>query len=265
MDFKRFNFGQRLSSMIKVDLRKLFTTKLFYIMIGICLVTPILVLVMTTLMDGSVTVDPQTGVETVIEGFDNTWQMIGSVSSDNSAMSMGITSMCNINMIYFIIAVIVCIFVSDDFRSGYNKILFAGRAKKSEYVISKTFTMFLASIFMILFWVIGTILGGAISSLPFSLGSAGVTGLVMCILSKILLTLIFISIFVLMSVVGKNKLWLSLIGSFMIGMLFYMIVPVVSPLDSTIINVVLSFVGGLIFSVILGIISNVILKKTDLV
>ena len=70
------NTNKRLSSMLKVDLRRMFTTKLFYIMVGISIVIPILVLVMTTMMDGTVSVDPTTGVEKVMEGFDNTWQYI---------------------------------------------------------------------------------------------------------------------------------------------------------------------------------------------
>ena len=53
------SFGKRLRSMLKVDFRRMFTMPLFYIMTGICLVIPILILVMTTMMDGSVTVDPQ--------------------------------------------------------------------------------------------------------------------------------------------------------------------------------------------------------------
>lgn len=61
---------KKLKSMLKVDLRRMFTTPLFYIVMGICFVVPILILVMTTMMDGSVSVNPQTGKETVIEAFD---------------------------------------------------------------------------------------------------------------------------------------------------------------------------------------------------
>ena len=104
-EFASNGFGKRLKSMLNVDFRRMFTMPLFYIMAGICIVMPILILVMTTMMDGSVTVDPQTGVETVIEGFDNTWQIIGSVSSENSMMDMSLTGMCNINMLYFFVAV----------------------------------------------------------------------------------------------------------------------------------------------------------------
>ena len=109
--FENISFGKRLKSMLKVDFRRLFTTNLFYIMFGVSIVIPILVLVMTTMMDGTVSVNPQTGVETVIEGFDNTWQSIATLSTENSAMSMDLTSMCNINMLYFLVSILVCMFV----------------------------------------------------------------------------------------------------------------------------------------------------------
>lgn len=263
--FENQSFGKRLKSMLKVDFRRLFTTKLFYIMFGVSIVIPILVLVMTTMMDGTVSVNPQTGVETVIEGFDNTWQSIATLSTENSAMSMDLTSMCNINMLYFLASVLICIFVAEDFRSGYSKVLFTGRSKKGEYVISKSLVGFVGGAFMILGWVIGAIVGGAISGLSFDLGTAGVNGLVMCLIAKILLMAIFISIFLLMSVIAKQKLWMSIVGSLMIGMLFFMMIPALTPLDSGITNVLLCLVGGLIFSIIMGLISNKILKKTDLV
>lgn len=265
MKFEHNGFGKRLKSMLKVDFRRMFTTRLFYIMVGTCLAMPILILVMTTMMDGSVTVDPQTGVETVIEGFDNTWQAIGSVSSESSMMDMSLTGMCNINMLYFFVAVLVCIFVADDFRSGYAKNLFTVRSKKSDYVISKTLAGFIGGVFMLLAFFVGAMLGGAISGLPFDMGSAGVNGIVMCMISKLLLVAVFVPIYVLMSVIAKQKLWLSLVGSLMVGMLLFMMIPMLTPLDSSIMNVVLCLAGGVLFSVGLGAISNTILRKTSLV
>lgn len=241
----------------------MFTMPLLYIMVGTCLVIPILILVMTTMMDGSVSVNPQTGVETVMEGFENTWQAIGSVSG--TAMSMDLTGMCNINMLYFFAAVLVCIFVAEDFRSGYAKNLFTVRAKKSDYVISKTLVCFVGGAFMILSFFIGTMLGGAISGLPFDTGVAGISGIVMCMLSKLLLIGAFVPIYLLMSVAAKQKLWMSLVGSLMVGMLFFMMIPMLTPLDSTIMNVVLCFAGGVLFSALFGAISNMVLKKTNLI
>ncbi len=60
----------------------MFTTPLFYIMVGIAVVIPILVLVMTTTVGGSTSVDPVSGIETVVEmePMTNTWQVVESIS-----------------------------------------------------------------------------------------------------------------------------------------------------------------------------------------
>ncbi|HJD22882.1 MAG TPA: hypothetical protein H9694_01920 [Firmicutes bacterium] len=174
-------------------------------------------------------------------------------------------SMCNINLLFFLAAVFVCIFVDDDFRSGYAKNLFAVRSQKTDYVISKTLVGLIGGACMILAYFIGAAVGGAIAGLSFDPGTAGVSGIVMCLLSKIFLMAVFVSIFVLMSTVGKQKLWLSLVGSLAVGLLLFMMVPSMTPLDSSILNVVLCLAGGALFSVGLGTVSNLVLRKTSLV
>lgn len=265
MKFEKNTFKKRLSSMLGVDLRRIFTSPLYYIMVGISLIMPILILVMTTMMDGTVTTDPQTGAQTVMEGFKNVWQIIGSVSGSESAgMSMDIVSMCNINMMFFVIAAFVCIFVADDFRSGYAKNLFTVRAKKNDYIVSKSIVCFIAGSSMILAFFIGAMIGGAFSGLPFTLNGVTVGNVIMSMLSKILVVGIFSSIYLLAGIVAKQRLWLSLILSFGIGMLFFTMIPMITPLNSTIINVVLCLVGSGLFSVGIGVGSYYILKKTNI-
>ena len=263
--FENNTFKKRVKSMLGVDFRRMFTSPLFYIMVGASLVMPILILVMTTMMDGSVSVDPQTGAETIIEGFKNVWQIIGTVSGGEQSMSMDITSMCNINMMFFIIAVFVCLFVGADFSSGYAKNLFTVRSKKSDYVISKSITCFVAGASMIISFFVGSMIGGAIAGLPFALEGVNAFNVIMCMLSKILLVGIFSSIYILASVFAKQKLWLSLIMAFGIGMLFFTIISITSPLNSTIVNVLLCLVGSALFSVGIGFGSKAILEKSSLV
>lgn len=270
MKFEKSTFKKRLRTMLSVDFRRMFTMPFLYIMVGICFVMPILILVMTTMMDGSVSVNPQTGVETVIEGFDNVWQIIGSVSGDatasteEAAMDMSITAMCNINMLYFIISVLVCIFVSADFRSGYAKNLFTVRAKKTDYVISKTLVCFVGSAMMILAFFIGAMLGGAISGLPFDMIGFSTGELLMCIWAKVFLVAVFVPIYLLMSVIAKQKSWMSILLSMMVGMFLFMMIPMLTPLNATIVNVLLCMVGGVLLSLGMGAISWLVLKKKDI-
>ena len=265
-------FSKRLGSMLKVDFKRLFLSRSFYIIVAASLLAPILILVMTTMMDGSVSVNPQTGEETVIEGFDNVWQIIGSVSDPNasasgdmSAMSMDIVSMCNINMLYFAIAALVCVFVADDFRSGYAKNLFTVRAKKTDYVASKTLVLTFGASMMILAFFVGSLVGGAVSGLSFEMIGFNAGNLVLCVLSKMVLVSVFVPIYLIMSVVAKQKLWMSILLSMMVGMFLFMMIPMLTPLNATLGNALICTVGGVGFGFGLGAISNLVLKKTSLV
>ena len=255
----------RLKTMLHVDFRRMFTMPLLYIMVGSCLVMPILILVMTTMMDGSVSVNPQTGAETVIEGFDSVWQIIGSVSTAEPNMSMDMTAMCNINLLYFIVSVLVCLFVSEDFRAGYAKNLFTVRAKKSDYVVSKTLVCFVGGALMVLAFFVGSLAGSAIAGLPFEMVGFNAANLVMCVAAKALLMAVFVPIFLIMAVIAKNKAWLSILLSLMVGMFLFMMIPMLSPLDAGVIHVLGCAAGGLLLGIGFGAISNTILKKTSLV
>lgn len=266
--FERNTFTKRVKSMLNVDARRMFISPFFYIMVGISFVVPILILVMTTMMDGTVSTNPQTGEETVMHGFDYVWQILGSVSSastEGAGMSMDLVSMCNINMMYFAIAVLVCIFVCDDFRSGYAKNLFTVRSKKTDYVISKTVVCFIGGASMLLAFVLGSVLGGGVASLSFEMVGFNAFNLICSILSKLLLVPIFVSIFLTMSVIGKQKSWLSICLSLGVGMFLFMVISITSPLNAGIIHIVLCLVGSVGFAVGMGAISNLILKKTSLV
>ena len=259
---KRFGHNsrsRRVKTMLAVDFRRMFTTRFLYIMVGICLVMPILMLVMTTMVGGDPTADAE-----AMGTFTNTWQAIGSYSGADM-MTMDLTTMCNINMLYFFLAVLVCVFVADDFRSGYAKNLFTVRAKKGDYVISKTIVCSISGTLMLLAFFVGTILGGAIAGLPFDTGVAGVTGIVMCMIAKICLVAVFVPIFLAVSVAAKQKTWLSLILGFMAGMLLFMMIPMMTPLDATVIHVIMCLAGGVLFSIGLGAASNQILNRTSLV
>ena len=263
--FEKIGFGKRLCSMLKVDFKRMFKSRTFYIIIACALLMPVLMTVMMAMMDGSVSVDPQTGVETIMQGPENTWQNIGTLPGGEAMGGNDVFMMCNINMAFMGVAAFICLFISDDFRSGYAKNLFTVRAKKSDYVISKTLAGFVCGAMMLVAYLIGAMLGGAISGLSFDLHGLNVGNLVCCMLAKVFLMLVFVSIFTLISVAAKQKAWLSICGSLGGGMLLFMMVSMITPLGSTMMNVVLCLAGGAMFAFGLGAISKIVLKKTSLV
>jgi ABC-type transport system involved in multi-copper enzyme maturation permease subunit len=173
--------------------------------------------------------------------------------------------MCNINMAFMAVAVFVCLFISDDFRSGYAKNLFTVRAKRGEYVISKTLAGGVCGALMLVAYLLGSILGGAIAGLSFDLHGLSAGNLVACMLAKICLMPVFVSIFTLISVAAKQRAWLSICGSLGGGMLLFMMVSMITPLGSTLLNVALCAAGGALFGLGLGAISRVVLRKSGLV
>ena len=271
---KARSFSDRLCTLFRADGRRMVTTPLFWIMLGIALAVPILVLVMTSMVGGE-------------EGgmmFRGTWQIIAQPAGDSMAMmaamgsamgggsadaaaagAMDMTSMMNINLVYFMTAVFVCLFVAEDFRSGYAKNLFTVRERKGDYVASKTLIGILAGACFLGAFFVGGVLGGAVAGLSFDLGAAGAGGLVMCIIAKIALLGVFVPIFVTMSVIARPRSWMSILLSLFAGMLLFMMIPMMSPLDAGIMQVGLCLAGGVMFSLGLGAVSTGILKRVSLV
>lgn len=257
--FEHHTFGQRLGSMVKVDFRRMFTQPLVYIMLGVCLVLPVLILVMTTMAGGSA------GGGAAMGTFTNVWQAIGTATGASSGMAMDLTTMCNINLVYFLAAVLVCVFVADDFRSGYAKNLFGVRPQKADYVISKTAVCFVGCAGMMLCYFAGAMIGGAIAGLPFDLGTASVGSVVLCMLAKIFLLAVFVAIDLLAATIVKQRLWASILAAVAVGMLLFMMIPAMTPLNATFLHALMCFAGGALFGVGLGALSALVLNKTSLV
>lgn len=261
------NHKKRLKSMIKVDFRRMFTSRMYYIMTVIALVIPILVLVMSTSASGTEKIDHKTGEVMVVETepMTNTWQVVESVSGESTGSGMDMMNMCNINLLYFAAAIMVSLFVTEDYKSGYSKNIFTVRSRKTDYIISKTLAGFVGGASMVLAYFIGAVVGGKIAGLSFDTGTAGITGVVMCLFSKMFLMLVFTAIALLASIIGKQKTWMAVIGSMLIEMLLFQMISATSPLNSSLMNVVVCLVAGVLCSVGFGVISNAVLNKTSLV
>lgn len=243
------NTALKGNTLISADLRRMFKSSRLWIFLGICLVVPILILTMTSGFGGN-------------EGamFHSAWDMIGS-----SGAGMEMTAMMNINLLYFLAGVFICLFVADDFRGGYAKNLFTIHAKKGKYVAAKTFSGILAGALMLITFFIGTVLGGSFAGLSFSLGTGGVIGLAMCMIAKVLLMGVMVPIFLAAASFGRGRSWLSILISLFVGMLLFMIIPMMSPINAGPMNVLLCAAGAVMFIFAAGALSNVILKKSDLV
>lgn len=257
--------SKRQRTMLNVDMRRMFRTSRFWIMLLCALVMPILILVMTSMVGGMTVTDPQTGAQSTMEAFKTTWQIIATPFGDGSAMAMDMTSMCNINLMYFLAGILICLFIADDFRSGYAKNLFTVRARKADYVASKTIVGFLAGAMFLIAFFIGAIFGGAMAGLPFDLGTASVGSLILCMLAKVFLMAVFAAIAVAVSAFARQRSWLSILLYLFGGMLLFMMIPMMSPLNAGVMHAGLCLAGGALFAIGIGAFSNLILRRADLV
>ena len=239
--FEKLTFKKRLKTMLKVDFKRMFTMPRVYILAAVSLALPILILVMTGFMGGEAS-----GGETAAM-FTNVWQAISSVSGGESAsagMSMDLTTMCNMNLMYFMIAVLVCVFTAEDFRSGYAKNLFTVRSKKVDYIFSKTLVCFVGGAIMMVMFFIGAMIGGGIAGLPFTMVGFNAGGIVACLFAKIFLVAVFVAIFLTFAVVAKQRTWLSILLAIGVGAFMFMMFPIMPQLNSNFLHVIMTLAGG---------------------
>ena len=278
--FEKSRFVNRLGTMLKVDFLRMFKSRTFYIILATALLVPVVMTVMLVMMDGSESTNPQTGEVTIMEGPEYVWESFGTVPSTNpqpqpeqiegEAAAMGgemdVLAMCNINLVFLGVSVFICLFIADDFRSGYAKNLFTVRSKKGDYIISKTLASFVCGVLMLLLYTVGALGSGLIMGLKFDLvGGLTLGNFICCLLAKIMLMLVFVAIFAAISMLCKQISWLSICLCLGGGMILFMMIPMITPLTATIVHVCICLIAGVIAAVVLGLFGNLILRKTSLV
>ena len=76
---------------------------------------------------------------------------------------------------------------------------------------------------------------------------------------------VFIAIFLLMAVIGRQRSWLSILLALFGGMLMFMMIPAMTPIDAGLVHVGLTLAGGVIFAAGIGTVSRIVLSRQDLV
>ena len=246
-------FTDRVGSMLRLDFYRLFHTPLLYIMVAISAIIPAMVLTMVSANEA--------GEQT----FTNTWQVVEMVAGGSAGMDLAsLAVMCNINMVFIFTAIMVSVFISHDYSSGFIKSIFTVHAKKMDYVVSKSVACAFSGACMVVAYVIGACVAGVIAGKSFALGDGGALGLALCILSKAALMGLFVPLYVAVAVFFKQHLWLTLTGAFMVGILFYPVAMMSAPLNSTLLNLLLCLVGGALFGLAFGAAGTMFLRKRDL-
>lgn len=254
--FQQISRKARMRSMLKLDFYRLFHTPAFYIMLVIAAIIPAMVMSMSGIEPSGASV--QTAPVIV---YTNTWQLIESTGgSAVGANPMDFGGYANINMVFIFAGLLMAIFVAHDYSSGFVKNIFTVHSKKIDYVISKSAAGIFGGVGMIITYFLGAVIAGLFTGKTFDVN---VGGLIMCLVSKMFLMGIFCALFLAISVFFRDKLWLTIVFTFLFGMMFYPAASVAT-LNSTGITMLLSLIAGVIGTVAIGAVSTVILKKRDL-
>ena len=202
--FESPTFKERIKGMLGVDFYRLFHTPLFYIFLCIAAIIPAMVSAMTMMPDAS--------GNTMEPIYSNVWQIIA--AGEPLYVINGIADYANMNMVFIFGGIMVSIFIGHDYKSGYVKQLFTTHAKKQDYMISKSISCAFAMSCMCITYFIGGTVGGLLVGYE---TDVNVGSLIIAILSKIIMSLGWASLYTFLNVIFRRYFGISVASSFFFG------------------------------------------------
>ena len=262
--FESPSFGRRLKGMLGVDFYRLFHTPLFYIFLVIAAIIPALVLGTSGSAEG---VEPL---------YTNTWNIIAANTPIYAVSDMG--EYANMNMVFIFGGIMVSIFIGHDYKSGYVKQLFTTHAKKQDYMMSKSITCAFAMACMCITYLIGGVFSGLLAGTSFAVN---VGSLILAILSKMLMSLGWASLYTFLNIIFRRYFGISIASSFFFGTgiliigvgaivgnspilnIFLYGSSVYACLSSNIVTLLVCLVVSVAWAVIYNLLGTLILSKCD--
>ena len=205
LQFESPSFGERIKGMLGVDFYRLFHTPLFYIFLAIAAIIPAMILG-TSGME-----NPQTG-EVAEKLYTNMWHIIAAEKPLYVVSS--IAEYANMNMVFIFGGIMVSIFIGHDYKSGYVKQLFTTHSKKQDYMISKSLTCAFAMACMCITYLLGSVAAGLLTGLSMEVK---VGSLVIAILSKMIMSLGWASLYTFLNIIFRRYFGISIAASFFFG------------------------------------------------
>ena len=199
LHFENPTFIERLKGMLGVDFYRLFHTPLFYIFLAIAAIIPAMILGMTTMEGG----EPL---------YTNMWNIVAADKPLYVIETIG--DYANMNMVFIFGGIMVSIFIGHDYKSGYVKQLFTTHAKKQDYMMSKSLVCAFAMACMCISYLLGGVVAGLLTSQG---GEVNAGSLIIAILSKMLMSLGWASLYTLLNVVFRRYFGVSIASSFFFG------------------------------------------------
>lgn len=263
LKFDSPSFKKRIFGMLGVDFYRLFHTPMLYIFLGIAAMIPALIL--GTSGDGNAL-------------YTNVWNSVAANKPLYTFSDIG--EYANMNMVFIFGGIMVSVFIGHDYSSGYVKQLFTTHAKKQDYMMSKSIVCAFAMTLMCITYLIGSVAAGALVGLDFS---ADVPSLIIAVLSKMIMSLGWASLYTFLNVIFRKYFGLSIALSFLFGTglpiiaigavlkngaehvlnIFIYGSSVFACLDSGILTLIVCTVVSLIWAAIYNALGTLVLSKCD--
>ena len=202
LTFESPSFAKRLKSMLGVDFYRLFHTPMLYIFLGIAAIIPAMILGMTT-------VETAEGAKPLYE---NTWQVVAAYHPLYVVNEIG--EYANMNMVFIFGGIMVSVFIGHDYKSGYVKQLFTTHAKKQDYMISKSIVGAFSMACMCITYLLGGVIAGMLVGADME---ADAGSLVIAILSKMMMSFGWASLYTFLNVIFRRFFGISIASSFFFG------------------------------------------------
>lgn len=265
LKFQSPSFFKRLKGMLGVDFYRLFHTPLFYIFLGVAAIIPALV-----------SMGAMSGEGETAGLFSNAWQIIAADSPLYVISNIG--EYANMNMVFIFGGIMVSIFIGHDFKSGYVKQLFTTHAKKQDYMMSKTLLGAFSMACMCVTYLIGGVLSGAMTRLPFTVNAGS---LFCAIIGKMIMSLGWASLYTFINVIFRSKFGISIVLCFVLGTgipvigaaalfgntpalnIFLYGSSVYACLSSTAMTLLICLMNSVVWAVVYNVLGSLILYKRD--
>lgn len=202
LTFESPSSAKRLKSMLGVDFYRLFHTPMLYIFLGIAAIIPAMILGMTT-------VETAEGAKPLYE---NTWQVVAAYHPLYVVNEIG--EYANMNMVFIFGGIMVSVFIGHDYKSGYVKQLFTTHAKKQDYMISKSIVGAFSMACMCITYLLGGVIAGMLVGADME---ANAGSLVIAILSKMMMSFGWASLYTFLNVIFRRFFGISIASSFFFG------------------------------------------------
>lgn len=200
LKFESPSFFQRLKGMLGVDFYRLFHTPMFYIFLAIAAIIPAMILGTSGAGEGASPL------------YTNTWQIIAAQKPLYVVSDIG--EYANMNMVFIFGGIMVSIFIGHDYKSGYVKQLFTIHAQKQDYMMSKSVVGAFSMACMCVTYLIGAVAAGLLTGASFE---ANVGSLVIAVLSKMVMSLGWASLYTFLNIIFRRYFGISIASSFFFG------------------------------------------------